>query len=61
MSDQTSMRDISPVPVRMPKKIRERVKASAIENRRSLNSEIIIALERFYANIDHNEKGSVTA
>ncbi|TCA32148.1 Arc family DNA-binding protein [Rhizobium leguminosarum bv. viciae] len=55
------MREINPFPVRLPEEIRARIKASADENRRSLNSEIIVALERFYAHIDHNEKGSVSA
>ena len=60
MNDKKAMREIIPLPVRMPAAMRERVQASAVENRRSLNSEILIALERQYP-AQETTKGSVSA
>lgn len=42
-------RDINPLHVRFPEELREIIENSAQANRRSKNSEILVALERYYA------------
>lgn len=44
-------RKISPLQVRFPPELKEWLKAQAINNRRSLNSEIVALLEQSRANI----------
>lgn len=58
MKEKLSIRDITPLAVRMPAAIGERVRSSALENRRSINSEIVFALERFYSTEHQTEKAS---
>ncbi|WP_082620428.1 Arc family DNA-binding protein [Ensifer sp. Root954] len=52
---------IPPLGVRLPAEIKEKIKAAAVVNRRSMNAEIIVALERFYSNGNPKEKGPVSA
>lgn len=52
---------IAPLGVRLPAEVKERIKAEAVSNRRSMNAEIIIALERFYSISNSNEKADATA
>lgn len=42
----TPMRKISPVAVRLPPEFRARLSELAAQNRRSMNSEIVVLLER---------------
>jgi hypothetical protein len=46
--------------LRLPDEIKDRVKAAALANRRSLNSEILVALERQYP-ADETKKADATA
>jgi hypothetical protein len=52
---------ITPLGVRLPMEVREKIKAAAVVNRRSMNAEIVVALERMYSNANPKEKGEVTA
>ncbi|WP_082566602.1 MULTISPECIES: Arc family DNA-binding protein [unclassified Ensifer] len=52
---------IPPLGVRLPVEVKEKIKAAAAINRRSMNAEIIVALERFYSNGNPKEKGPVSA
>lgn len=52
---------IAPLGVRLPPEIKEIIKAAAVVNRRSMNAEIVVALERFYAVNNTNEKADATA
>jgi hypothetical protein len=61
MRETIPMRSISPLPLRLPEGVREKIKASALANRRSMNSEIVVALEKLYFDQPTNEKGSVSA
>lgn len=40
---------IPPLGVRLPREIKEKIKAAAVMNRRSMNAEIVVALESIYA------------
>ncbi|CUX34302.1 MULTISPECIES: Arc family DNA-binding protein [Agrobacterium tumefaciens complex] len=40
---------IPPLGVRLPSEIKEKIKAAAVMNRRSMNAEIVVALESIYA------------
>lgn len=42
------MSTIPPLGVRLPSEIKERIKAAAATNRRSMNAEIVVALESIY-------------
>lgn len=42
------MGTIPPLGVRLPSEIKERIKAAAATNRRSMNAEIVVALESIY-------------
>jgi hypothetical protein len=51
---------IPPLGVRLPTDVKDRLRASAIENRRSMNAEIVVALEK-YLERDRNEKADAAA
>ncbi|NTE36670.1 Arc family DNA-binding protein [Agrobacterium tumefaciens] len=44
------MTPIPPLGIRLPTEIKEKIKAAAAINRRSMNAEIVVALESIYAN-----------
>lgn len=44
------MTPIPPLGIRLPIEIKEKIKAAAAINRRSMNAEIVVALESIYAN-----------
>jgi predicted HicB family RNase H-like nuclease len=45
-------RKISPLQVRFPPELKEWLKAQALQNRRSLNSEIVTLLEQVRASVE---------
>lgn len=51
------MRDISPYGVRLPKELKEWIKQQAKENRRSMNDQIILMLEKQKALSTVNTQG----
>lgn len=52
---------IPPLGIRLPVEVKDKIKASALLNRRSMNAEIIVALERAYQNHGTNEKADAQA
>ena len=52
---------IAPLGVRLPAEVKERIKAAAVVNRRSMNAEIVVALERLYSISNPNEKADAKA
>lgn len=57
------MSPIPPLGVRLPQDVKEKIKASALQNRRSMNAEIIVALESIYSSnrIRETKKADATA
>ncbi|MBB3944755.1 hypothetical protein GGQ73_000680 [Rhizobium skierniewicense] len=57
------MSAIPPLGVRLPQDVKEKIKASALQNRRSMNAEIIVALESIYSStkIHETKKADATA
>ncbi|MUO86753.1 Arc family DNA-binding protein [Agrobacterium vitis] len=57
------MSAVPPLGVRLPVEIKEKIKAAATINRRSMNAEIAVALERYYATNDRSQtqKADATA
>jgi hypothetical protein len=51
-------RQIPPFGLRMPEALKERIKDIAAENRRSMNSEIVVILESVVGRIAETEKGT---
>lgn len=47
--------------LRLPDGMRERIKEIAAQNRRSMNSEVVVMLERVVGKSDQNEKGDEAA
>lgn len=54
------MGSIAPLGIRLPSKIKERIRAAAAINRRSMNAEIVVALENIYSS-NRIEKHEVDA
>lgn len=52
---------IPPLGVRLPAEIKEKIKAAAVVNRRSMNAEIVIALEHAFAAKTETKKADATA
>lgn len=50
---------IPPLGVRLPSEVKEKIKAAAETNRRSMNAEIVFSLSKIYLN--SNEKADATA
>lgn len=52
---------IPPLGVRLPAEIKEKIRAAALVNRRSMNAEIVIALERAFTSQPETKKADATA
>ena len=52
---------IPPTGIRLPADLKKKIKEMATTNRRSVNAEIVVSLERIYSADYSKEKGEVTA